>query len=93
MCALCVSKCVFGCVCADARQISEHLGHAASLQQALAEVQQLIGVKDTSDNVATSTSKDIECLVQMFDLHQLRRAQTYEMILDRAKEVRRSIGA
>lgn len=26
--------------------------------------------------------------MKMFDLHQLRRAQTYEMILDRAKEVR-----
>ena len=82
------SFCVFWNVCAETSQISEHLGHAASLQQALAEVQQLVGVEDTSGNATTSTSKDIECLVEMFDLHQLRRAQTYEMILDRAREVR-----
>ena len=70
-------------------QISEHLGHAESLQEALAEVQQLVGLEDASGTATTSYSKGIECLVQMFDLHQLRRAQTYEMVLDRAREVTR----
>lgn len=59
-----------------------------SLQEALAEVQQLVGLEDASGTATTSTSRNIECLMKMFDLHQLRRAQTYEMILDRAKEVR-----